>query len=390
MKKLSFFKTDAEVASIKLLMNQSQKEMTEYINHLETLVNNSQEALEKNKLKLKENNQILSRLKTDNEALDKQYQCEVKLHNKMKEELEACCEKLESMHCKFAQTEAEKKRLDEIVQSLSISEKKAQESLNSVIKDCTRLQTENNTLKEKMEIYSKDRDESLKEQKDLINKYAILSKELQKLQDKYRHVKAECNERANVIKYLEMMLKENMIEYNNKIAHLENNITNILNKIAACKNTMKEKQVGSGAEVKELRQQLDITYQERKELEHVVNEYYTAMKHLENEIQSREKEVDELHLKLSMELQKRNDKNQEDKLQGVIEDGSRSEESLKIKQLQSEILIVENELTESKKKLKQNELNHENEKKKLELVSGNNSDKFKCNSSNPCCRCRYS
>ncbi|KAK6632180.1 hypothetical protein RUM44_007210 [Polyplax serrata] len=363
---------ESEITSTKLLMNQAHKEMTEYINHLETIINANQETLDRNKQKLKDNNQALSRLKTENEALNKQYQCEVKLYNKTKEELNICSEQLLNITGKQREMEEEKHELYEKFQILTSSEKKAMEALDSVTRECKCLQNENAALKERLEGYSKDRDESIKEQKDLINKYAMLSKELQKIQDKYRNVKSECNERANVIRYLEMMLKENMLEYNNKIAYLENNITHILDKIAACKNTMREKHIGVDAEVVELRQQLDATHQERKELENVIANYYSAVKHLECEIHNREREVDELNAKLSLDHKKWLESNGQNWFteitDGQQETLDKKPSNLKMEQLQSKILIAENELSACRTKLQQNEVNHENEKKKMELI----------------------
>lgn len=340
--------------------------MSEYINHLETVVNNVQETLEKTKHKLKDSNQAISRVKIENDALEKQHQYELKMHQKTKEELENCNKKLSNSIEVSKEIEKQKDMLKEKLSKHEDTEKQRGGALDEMSKECKKLENENREIKKRMQMYLKDRDESLKEQKDLINKYSILSKEVQKLQEKYRHVKTECNERAKVIKYLEMMLKESILEYNNKIVGMEKNITNILEKIVVCKSTIKDKNYGADPEIQELRHQLDTTYKERKHLENELQNYYSEVKHLENEIQEKEKKVDELHEQLSLEHQKAS--NEWQKKVNSLRELTDNNEIIKVKKLETDITVMENELQDYKKKLKQCEDDRENEKKLLEMV----------------------
>ena len=311
----------------------------------------------------------MSRLKTENDALEKKYEFELKLHEKTKNELENFKNELETLLHKYKQAEKEMEILNEKNNRLKNSERKLSESLDSMGNQCEILQKENAEIREKIILYTRDRDESLKEQKDLLNKYAIVGKELQKLQDKYKNVKAECNDRTNVIHYLEIMLKENIMEYNNKITYLENNITHILSKISACQFTIKDNNVESNnEEVENLKQQLNETHEQRKKLENMVGNYYSIMKNLQNEIQNREKEVDELNLRLSVEHEKcLKINNENEKLHKTNVIKSKTDVS-KFEQMQCEISTYKTQLIESKKQIEYINMNHENEKKKLELV----------------------
>ncbi|KAL0273910.1 UNVERIFIED_CONTAM: hypothetical protein PYX00_006473 [Menopon gallinae] len=302
LKKLDKLKSELEeeLRAVNLEAEESSRGKLQYIQHLETMVSNAEQNLADIKHKYNEASKTALTLQEANEDLEKQNLNNIKMCNKANDELENCRGIIKDLEQRNKTLEEEKRKALCDLNTIVKSEREKTETLEKLINERKGLDEELTMMRSSANTQERAKDRLLKEQKDLRNEVAILKKQNAKLGLKYQNVKFECNERTRLLKRLDIKMKENFVEYNKRIACLEKNVCNIIEKAVAYKNSFQEKHSEVNAIVRELQEQLDVVNIEKRDLE---TEFYAAMKQLQKEM-SEKKRLKKLTFKSEMENMK--------------------------------------------------------------------------------------
>lgn len=260
---------------------ESSRGKLQYIQHLETMVSNAEQSLADMKHKYNETSKSLISLKKTHEDLEKQNSNGIKIFNKAKDELEGYKELIRDLEGRNKMLEEAKKKSLCDLNTIVKSEKAKTETLEKLIAERKILDEELSSMRNRADMQARARDRLMKEQKDLVNEIATLKKQNAKMGQKYQHVKLECNERTRLLRRLDVKLKENFVEYNRRIACLERNVCNIIEKAAAYKNSFQEKHSEVNAVIRELQEQLHTVSNEKRDLE---SEFSAAVVQLQKQI----------------------------------------------------------------------------------------------------------